>query len=122
MLRIVGLERNENCQNEFVLLQNQGNLRVQLRGHALLADCTIESGTRCQHVFADDALIPAGMYVMVTTGIGEAKWAKTKDGALVFHAYMNRTEPIWTTLPGQIHILAIQHSYAERPIENVLKV
>jgi hypothetical protein len=38
MIRIVGIERSSDAQNEFILLQNQGHMRAHLRGHAIIAD------------------------------------------------------------------------------------
>lgn len=122
MLRIVGLQRNESAQREFVLLQNQGTLRLQLRGHILIADATISTPNGSSHVFAEDVIVPGGTYVLVTTGIGESRWAKTKDGALVFYTFMNRPAPIWTADLGPVHILAIQHSYTERPATATIRV
>ena len=122
MLRIVGLQRNESAQREFVLLQNQGTLRLQLRGHILISDSTIEGSSTSIHVLSDDVMIPGGTYVLVTTGIGESRWAKTKDGALVYYTFMNRENPVWPSEFGPVHVLGIQHSYAERPITSAARV
>ncbi len=122
MLRIVGLQRNESSQREFILLQNQGNLRVQLRGHVVMTEGAIDGGSSASYVFADEALVPAGMYVMLVTGIGEPRWVQTKESALVYYTFINRETPMWDDAGGPIHILAVQHSFAERPIEQLLKV
>jgi hypothetical protein len=116
LIRIIGVQRDENPQREFVLLQNQGALRINLRGHLLLGERALESNDLSQagHAFAEEALIPAGMYVLLHTGIGESRWTRTKDGAMVYYTYMNRPQSVWQDAPGPIHILNTQHTYAER--------
>jgi hypothetical protein len=59
------------------------------------------------------------MYVLLVTGRGEPKWRQTKDGALIYHAYMNRDFPVWDRCEPPIHVLNKQHSFAE-PREPVL--
>lgn len=116
MIRIVGVQRNPVPEQEFLLLQNQGGLRVKLRGHVVMSDCAIEGNSLASHshVFADDALIPAGMYVLLSTGFGESRWARTKDGQMIYYAYMGRSGPVWDECPGAIHLLAPQHTFVER--------
>lgn len=116
MIRIVGVQRNVVPEQEFLLLQNQGGLRVKLRGHVVLSDCAIEDGNLASfaHVFPDDALIPAGMYVLLSTGYGESRWAKTKDGQMIYYSYMNRPHAIWDQCPGAVHLLAPQHTFVDK--------
>lgn len=116
MLRILGVQRSETADLEFVLLQNQSSLRVQLKGHVIVSDTVVCSGNPCAglHVFSDDVMIPAGMYVILYTGTGEARWSRTKDGQHVYHTYMERTQPVWSNEPGPLHILATQHTYQDR--------
>ena len=118
MIRIVGIQRDENPDNEFVLLQNQGALRLRLRGHLVLSDSALESGqlTPGAHVFGDDELVPAGMYVMLRTGHGEGKWSRTKEGAMIYHAFMNSDASVWTFTEGSLHLLNTQHTYTERGV------
>jgi len=116
MIRIIGIQRHEDAQQEFVLLQNQGSMRVQLRGHVITSDAMIDHQVQNGlHIFGDDATIPPGMYVLLRTGQGQPKWGRTKEGALVFHAFMNRSHPVWIEGSGPLHLLAIQHSYTDRP-------
>jgi hypothetical protein len=121
LIRIIGIQRSDSPEREFVLLQNQGNLRLALRGHVLLSESALDGQdlTRAAHVFSDDVLVPAGMYVLLVTGRGEPKWGRTKDGALIYHAYMNRDFPVWDLSEPPIHVLNKQHSFAE-PREPVL--
>jgi len=116
LIRIVGVQRHESPRQEFILLQNQGGLRINLKGHLVVADSAFERGDLSQaaHAFSDDALIPPGMYVLLFTGSGEPRWGKTKDGAMVFYTYMNRADSIWEHTPGPLHVLNKHHTYAER--------
>jgi hypothetical protein len=91
-------------------------MRLALRGHMLLSENAIESGAveNNFHVFGEDVLIPAGMYVLLITGLGESKWTKTKDGGLVYYCFMNREEPVWRGSELPIHLLSTQHSFTEK--------
>ena len=116
MLRIVGVQRTEVVEQEFLLLQNHGSLRVSLRGHVVLAERAILRGDLCEsaHVFTDDESIPAGLYVLLSTGEGLPHWGKTKDGAHVYHAYAGRSSTLWADCDGPVHVLSPSHSYVER--------
>lgn len=116
MLRIVGVNRTEIVEKEFLLLQNHGSLRVSLRGHVVVAEGAVERGdlSESAHVFSDDESIPPGLYVLLSTGEGLAHWGKTKDGAQVYHAYAGRSSPLWACCDGPVHILSPCHSYVER--------
>lgn len=114
MLRIVGIQKSADPGGEFVLLQNQGSLRVALRGHVLLGESRLSCGHGPLHLFADDVTIPAGKYVLLQTGGGEARWAQTRDGALVFHTFIGQAEPLWTEEVGALHLLAPSHTYSDR--------
>ena len=70
--------------------------------------------SRAAHVFNDDVLIPPGMYVLLFSGAGTARWARTKDGALVYYAFMNRDSSVWDRCTGPVHLLSTQHSFADR--------
>lgn len=116
MLRIVGVQRTEIVEQEFLLLQNQGSLRVSLRGHVVMAERAIVRGDLfdAAHVFTEDESIPAGLYVLLSTGSGRPHWGKTKDGAHVYHAYAGRMSPLWFDSEGPIYVLSPCHSYVER--------
>lgn len=121
MIRIVGVQRDESEGREFVLLQNQGSMRTNLRGHAVVADCALDAGdVTGVHLFADDVDVPPGQYVVLRTCPGEGHWADTGEGARVFHAYMGRHRAVWIDRPGPIRLLAPQHSYCERSVEPIL--
>lgn len=123
MIRIIGVQRNAAPEQEFLLLQNQGGLRVKLRGHVVMSECALGDGNLSQyaHVFCDDVQVPAGMYVLLASGSGEPRWAKTRDGQMIYYCYMNRLSPVWEFCAGPVHILAPQHTYAERGPALLLK-
>lgn len=122
MLRIVGVQRSVNPQNEFVLLQNHGSLRAVLRGHVILGDCVLEGGDLGDFAFAfsDCEPIPPGLYVLLTTGVGSPHWTKTRDGFHVFHTFMNRNHAVWNDCEGPLHVLTTQHTYCTRKQEPML--
>ncbi|MBX3117734.1 MAG: hypothetical protein KF784_01615 [Fimbriimonadaceae bacterium] len=119
VLRIVGVQRSETLAQEFILLQNQGHLRVRLRGHILMSEDAIEGCglSDSAHVIREDEYIPPGLFVLVSTGKGTPHWGKTKDGAYVYHTYLGMAAPFWNGHQGTIHILAPHHSYCERSTE-----
>lgn len=116
MIRIVAVQRHANPNEEFVLLQNQGSLRTVLRGHVVMSESAISSEMmgRFAHVFGEEEKIPAGMYVLLRTGTGISRWTKTKDGSLVYYAFMGRDRAVWEQSIGPLHLLAPQHTFAER--------
>lgn len=116
MLRIVGVQRNEYPEKEFVLLQNQGSMRINLRGHALLSESAFNDRHLCEvsHVFREDLLLAPGLYVVLYSGEGSNGWRKTRDGQTVYHAYMNSGESVWNECSMPLHVLNTQHTYAER--------
>jgi hypothetical protein len=114
MIRIVGIQRSEDPDREFVLLQNQGSRRVTLRGHGIVSEEAIETDGDAAFFLKDDVLIPPGLYVLLKTGCGQNRWGRTKDGTNVYFCHMNRLEPVWMRVRGPVHVLAMQHSYVER--------
>jgi len=66
------------------------------------------------HAFNDDVQVPPGMYILLSTGKGSPRWTRTKEGALVYYAYMNRETAVWERVAGPLHILNTQHTFAER--------
>jgi len=120
LLRIVGIQRDSSVNREFVLLQNQGSMRVMLRGHVLMADRSITTGnlTEHGHAFHEQEAIPSGMFVLLRSGAGEPKWGKTKEGQMVYHAFMDRQESVWPPSAGALHVLKTQHTFAERHLSD----
>jgi len=116
VIRIVGVQRNEMPEKEFILLQNQGSLRINLKGHVIASESAIAASdlSFAAHAFSEDTLIPPGMYVLLSTGAGEPRWTRTKDGAMLYYSYMNRPSSVWDRTSGAVHILSLQHSYVDR--------
>ncbi len=116
MVRIVGIQRSPDPYCEFVLLQNQGSLRLSLRGHALLREDALESKDvdGLLHIFTDEVIIPPGVYILLHTGRGVPRWSRSRDGALVYVAFMERADSVWWGYHGPVHVLAPQHTYTER--------
>jgi hypothetical protein len=112
MLRIAGIQRNSDPDQEFVLLKNQGLMKTHLRGH-MIADENAFAGPRLSDrvfVFADDVVIPPAAYVMVVTGHGENGWGKSSDGSLVYYAFWNKSRAVWAEDSCPIHVLGVLHS------------
>jgi hypothetical protein len=97
-------------------MQNQGSLRMNLRGHVVMSQSAMDGAalSSVAHAFSDNTQIPPGMYVLLSTGSGEARWTKTKDGQMVYYAYMNRPNAVWEQCTGPIHLLSTQHTFVER--------
>ena len=114
MVRIVGVQRSQDVTQEFVLLQNQGAMRVCLRGHAVVAESA--HGVDCPHaafVLPDYIDLMPGQYALVRTGRGNPRWCHTEDGLHVYYTYLGRDVPVWSNQSGPFHLLAPQHSYIE---------
>ena len=116
MLRLVGVQRHDSPLKEFVLLQNQGSMRVNLKGHLVRSESAFDGAHVCEvaHPFNDDVYIAPGLYVVLYSGDGAPGWRKTKDGLTVYHAFMESDVPIWSRCSLPLHLLNTQHSYAER--------
>lgn len=115
MLRVIGIQRGAHVDEEFILLQNQGSMRVSLSGHVLMTAKALSCAGQSDalHAFNDDVLVPAGMYVLLYSGAGVPRWGRTKDGALIYFAYMARKAAVWSDLSA-IHVLHTHHTFSER--------
>lgn len=122
MIRIVGLQRSEQIAQEFILLQNQGSMRHNLRGLAIVAEPAFDADNAEAHVLLlkDDVDLMPGQYALVRTCSGTPRWSHTAEGHHIYYAYANRTSPLWSDCPGPIHVLAPQHTYCERLLEPLL--
>ncbi len=122
MIRIVGVQKSEAIGKEFILLQNQGSMRVPLRGHAVVAEAAFDESSLCPgvHFFSDEIDLMPGWYVLLRTCPGTSRWSTTADGHRVYHAYMDRVTPVWNGICGPIHVLSPQHTFCERVAEALL--
>lgn len=116
MIRIVGVERSMDPLKEAVLMQNQGVMRVNLKGHALLASCAEGSCAwgSTAHVFTEDVELPAGTFVWVVTGEASSGWSRTRDGHHVYRTSLHRDESVWSDEYCVLHLLAPQHTFCPR--------
>ena len=114
MLRIVGLQRNAEASEEFLLLQNQGSMRAHLKGHAIVGQEVTDLMMPQAHLFIDDVDVQPGQFVILYSGPGIPRWAKTKDGSMVYYAYMGRKRSVWLSAELPLHVLSTTHSYTER--------
>lgn len=76
------------------------------------------------YAFTDEELIHPGAFALLYTGTGINRWARTKEGSLVYICYIGARQSIWNQAPGPLHILGTQHTYEERqsPIEEMVSV
>ena len=116
MLRIVGLHHGDTPDDEFILLQNQGSIRVKLKGHALISEGKF---TRCSesassYAFPDQEHIPPGHFVLLRSNDGIPRWGVSKDGSRVYFTFAGASETLWPEAEGPVHVLHIQHTYIER--------
>ncbi len=116
MLRIVGMQKSPNPENEFVLIQNQGSMRVRLKGHALLmAPCSQNQAEQQVSFFAllsEEKIFPGG-FVLVSSGMGRDGYAKTVDGSQIVRIFCNQSQSLWSRFEGELSILAPQHTFSE---------
>ena len=115
MIRIVAIQRSSEVCEEFVLLQNHGSMMVNLKGHALLAECLDgeEPELTAAHVFTDDIDVPAGQYVLLRTCPCRSGWRQA-DNHIVYLSSMMRIEPYWKEGFGTIHLLRPQHAFCDK--------
>jgi hypothetical protein len=124
MLRIVGIQRSENSLEEFVLLQNHSSMRMKLRGHVIMSESYLTHyALDSIYAFTDEELIHPGAFVLLYSGSGINRWAKTKQGSMVYMCYIGSRESRWNVGPGPMHILCTQHTYEERtaPMEELVR-
>ena len=121
MIRIVGVQPNENIGHEFVLLQNQGNMRANLMGHALVAESNLHDPPGLQTVFVinEDIFVPPGHHVAVRTCAGKSGWCHKHDGYHVYHFFLNRSSQLWEE-NATVHLLSPTHRFATKKVETVL--
>jgi hypothetical protein len=122
MIRIVGVQRHEEPNNEFVLLQNQGSMKINLKGHIVAAQSVIDAGdpSEALHIFSDDVDVLPGMYVLLRTCSGVGHWNHTHDRYSTYYSYMHRRSSVWSRHIGPLHVMAPQHKWVERKPEVAL--
>lgn len=122
MIRIVGVQKSDNIGQEFVLLQNQGSMRVKLKGHAVVAEAALKGGEQSSavHLFTDETDVMPGQYILLRTCMGSSHWSTTAEGQRVYYTHMDRIGPVWNRNSGPLHVLAPQHTFSERSVDAIL--
>lgn len=113
MVRIVGVQRSGEAAGEFLLLQNQGAMRVRLMGHWVASDELTRNGAGSGHLFTDDVWIGPGQFIVLHSKCGQSRWTTARDGAQVYTAYAGSPTPLWLR-DDPIHVLSIQHTYSRQ--------
>ena len=122
MIRIVGVQRHDEVAREFVLLQNQGSMRINLKGHVVAAQSALDGDGKLEgvHIFTDDVDVQPGMYVLLRSCTGVGHWNHTHDRYSTYYGYMQRRLCVWLRHPGAVHVMAPQHKWIERKPEAAL--
>ncbi len=108
MLKIIEVNASYVAQGEYVVLQNEGLVNVNLRGWALCTDAFLGVDNNKMademYIFKEDVQIKPYARVVLFTGSGETEWKPTIDGKQAYCAYWGRVEPLWTEA-GSVHVL-----------------
>ena len=111
----MAVQRGDDPQREYVLLQNHGPLRLSLRGHLLTDDTGLGNGDRDRmYVFSEDAQIPSMAYVLLVTGAGKNGWYQDNDARPVYCVYWNKQKTVWSQANEPIHLMNVIHTKAPR--------
>jgi hypothetical protein len=118
MLKIVDVHLARSAQGEYVVLQNQGLMNVNLRGWALCTDSYLEGDPSRlmdeMYIFRDNVLIKPYGRVVLFTGEGENEWVPTDDGKQAYCMYWKRNNPVWNSA-ARLHVLHLQASRTIEP-------
>ena len=116
MLKIVEIHSAITVQNEYIVLQNQGVVTVNLKGWAVCTDAYLlenelfmKSG---MYVFRMSEEVKPYTHVVLFTGAGESGWVPTNDGRLAYCAYWGNSERVWSVAKN-INVLQLVSS---RPV------
>ena len=119
MLKIVEVHPAANPQGEYVVLQNQGLVTVNLRGWAICTEDYLtgspQEAAAGMYVFREDIAVKPYARVVLFTGGGEAGWVPTVDGKQAYCAYWGRTQAIWKH-SQTVHVLQMAASRKVVPV------
>ncbi|MCX6381739.1 MAG: hypothetical protein NT023_20060 [Armatimonadetes bacterium] len=113
MLKILELHPSVSPHSEYVVLENQGLVTVNLKGYALCSEAFL-MGDKGQlademYVFRDEIPVKPFQRVVLFTGSGENCWLPTIDGKQAYCAYWNRSSGMWNRA-GELLVLHIAAS------------
>ena len=96
VLRIIGAEPHVKADEDYVLLQNSGVLSLELNGHALLAHGTEthRAEPSIWHIFRCGVIVPPKAFVMLKSGFGPNRIARTPDGYWIYVCHAGQTAPL----------------------------
>ncbi len=115
MLKILELHAATNPQGEYVVLENQGLVTINLKGYALCSEAFLmgDEGRRADemYVFRDEIPVKPFQRVVLFTGYGDNSWLPTIDGRQAYCAYWNRASGMWNRSSELLvlHIAASRH-------------
>lgn len=115
MLKILELHPTSNSQGEYVVMENQGLVTINLKGYALCSEAFLMGdGGRLadeMYVFRDEVAVKPFQRVVLFTGFGENSWLPTIDGKQAYCAYWNRPSGMWNRSSDLLvlHIAASRH-------------
>lgn len=110
MLKIIEVHTSSKANGEYIVLQNQGLVTVNLRGWAVCTDALLEADpaklVESIYIFRQKADIKPYQNVVLFTGAGEDGWVPTNDGRQAYCSFWNRRETIWSEA-GKINVLHV---------------
>ena len=119
MLKIIEVHPSANPQGEYVVLQNQGLVTVNLRGWAVCTEDYLEGNTHeavaGMYIFREEIVVKPYARVVLFTGCGDAGWVPTVDGKQAYCAYWGRTQTVWKR-SQVVHVLQMAASRKVAPL------
>lgn len=108
MLKIVDLHLAQTPSAEYVVLQNQGLMTVDLHGWVLCSEKYLlgepVAASRETYVFTDHVSVKPYGRVVLFTGAGISGWYPTTDGKQAYVCYWGQRDTVWDRAE-QIHLL-----------------
>ncbi len=100
MLKILELHPSQNPQGEYVVLENQGLVTINLKGYALCSEAFLQGEKRQladeMYVFREEIPVKPFQRVVLFSGDGEDCWVPTIDGKQAYCAYWHRDNGMWS--------------------------
>ena len=108
MLRIIDIQVSGTAAGEWVVIQNQGMIPLNLRGWIVTGDMYLtgqaESAAKQMFIFTADEVIKPGVRAVLISSYGSDSWFPTVEGGSAYVAYANRAESLWSQA-DELHLL-----------------
>ena len=108
MLKIIDIQVSGTAAGEWVVIQNQGMIPLNLRGWVIVGDTYLnghaESAAKQMFIFTADETIKPGVRAVLISTHGKDGWYPTVEGGSAYVAYANRAESLWSHA-GELHLL-----------------